>query len=532
MDAVGLLVLATLVVIILVGISRLFAKQRRLEEVARGIQDGLERARTSQSTDTHSAVITLQSVITANVTGLDHRLNQQLTESRREQADALGGVHQFLTSAHEKQGSEWSNAQLHLHETLADAQQAEAENLRSLGDRVGMALADARKEQGAALETNTNTLVLALEGHGKSLADTRGTLQKELGLIREAQASAAAELGKHVGAELEKMRKDNEDKLERIRATVDDKLHATLENRLGESFKLVSERLELLHKGLGEMQALAEGVGDLRRVLTNVRNRGTFGEVQLGALLEDVLTPEQYCQNVCPRPGSGERVEYAVRLPGREDGTPLLLPIDAKFPMEDYERLQGAYEAGDTKAIQEHRKALRVRALQEAAGIASKYLAPPATTDFALMFLPSESLFAEMLRIPGLIEDLRHARVIAVGPTTLQALLNSFQMGFRTLAIEKRSAEVWRLLSAIKTEFGKFGDALGAVGKKLQEAQNKIDDVTRRSRAVQRKLRNVQDLPTAEATNLLGDGNGIAEGITEDPRIESGERGQVALVLG
>jgi DNA recombination protein RmuC len=505
MGTIENVIVAALAGILLFSAWRLLARHGRLEELVRATQDALERARTSLSSETHNAVTSLQSVIVGNVNDLGHRVNHQLNDSRREHADALSGIQQFLTNAHGSQATEWSKALLQLQDRLTEAQRAETDALHSVAESMGLALAEARREQNTALESNTNALVGALEGHGKSLADTRGTLQKELGLIREAQAIAAAELGKQVALELERLRKDNEEKLEKIRATVDDKLHTTLENRLGESFKQVSDRLEQLHRGLGEMQALAEGVGDLRRVLSNVRNRGTFGEVQLGALLEDVLTPDQYSRNVSTRPGSSERVEYAVHLPGREDRAhPVLLPIDAKFPIADYERLQAAYEAGDASAIQEHRKALRVRTLQEASAISSKYLAPPATTDFALMFLPSESLFAEVLRIPGLMEDLRDARVIAVGPMTLQAILNSLQMGFKTLAIEKRSAEVWRLLSAIKAEFGKFGDSLGAVSKKLQEAQNKIDEATKRSRAVERKLHTVHELPAAEAAALLG----------------------------
>jgi DNA recombination protein RmuC len=306
------------------------------------------------------------------------------------------------------------------------------------------------------------------------------------------------------------MRQDNESKLEKIRVTVDEKLQTTLENRLGESFKLVSERLELVHKGLGEMQSLASGVGDLKRVLTNVRSRGTFGEVQLAALLEQVLTPAQYECNCATVPGSSERVEFAIRLPGREDEEGVVrLPIDAKFPQEDYLRLLDAYDAGDAAALETARKALRVRLLNEAATIRAKYVSPPHTTDFALLFVPTEGLYAEVLRMGGVAETMQtEQHVILVGPTTLYAVLSSLQMGFRTLAIEKRSSEVWKILAAVKTEFGKFGESLSVVSKKLQEASNKIEDSAKRSRAVERTLRNVEALPEPEAVGLLGDEDG------------------------
>ncbi|MBI5444325.1 MAG: DNA recombination protein RmuC [Deltaproteobacteria bacterium] len=293
------------------------------------------------------------------------------------------------------------------------------------------------------------------------------------------------------------MRQENEAKLEQIRATVDERLQTTLETRLGHSFRLVSERLEQVHKGLGEMQALASGVGDLKRILTNIRSRGAFGEAQLEALLEQVLTPGQYDRNVATVPGSAERVEFAVRLPGRDpDGCVVRLPIDAKFPQEDYQRLQEAYEAGDRPALEAARRSLKARLLDEAAKIRSKYLAPPHPTDFALLVLATEGLYAEALRLPGLLETLqRDCRVVLVGPATLYAVLNSLQMGFRTLAIERRASEVWAVLSAVKAEFAKFGKSLEDVKKKLQEASSKIELSEQRSRAVERKLRDVETLP-------------------------------------
>jgi DNA recombination protein RmuC len=290
-----------------------------------------------------------------------------------------------------------------------------------------------------------------------------------------------------------------------MRQTVDEKLQGTLERRLGESFKLVSERLEAVYKGLGEMQTLATGVGDLKRVLTNVKTRGTWGEVQLGMMLEEILTPDQYETNVATKDGS-ERVEFVIRLPGRgEDKDEIVwLPIDAKFPLEDYQRLVEAQEQGDVDAADTASRQLEVRIKGCANDICSKYLNPPKTTDFGILFLPTEGLFAEVMRRPGLSQTIqRTQRVVIAGPTTLWSILNSLQMGFRTLAIEKRSSEVWNLLAAVKTEFGKYGEVLAKVQKKLQEASNTVDTVAVRSRAIERKLKTVEGLPAGEAQKVL-----------------------------
>ncbi len=300
------------------------------------------------------------------------------------------------------------------------------------------------------------------------------------------------------------LQQGNEAKLEQMRATVEEKLQTTLEARLGESFRLVSERLEQVHRGLGEMQALATGVGDLKRVLTNVKSRGTFGEVQLAALLEQVLTVEQYATNVATRPGSNERVEFAVRMPGRDDGVPVWLPIDAKFPSEDYERLLAAQDAVDVAAVEAAGRALETRIRAEAKTLREKYVEPPHTTDFAILFLPTEGLFAEVLRRPGLTETLnREQRVVIAGPTTLFAMLNSLQMGFRTLALEKRSAEVWQVLGAVKTEFSKFGDVLSKLQSQLATASNTIESAQTRTRQMTRALKTVEALPEHDAQRLL-----------------------------
>ncbi len=304
---------------------------------------------------------------------------------------------------------------------------------------------------------------------------------------------------------LTKMSEDNTKKLDQMRQTVDEKLNQTLEKRLSESFKQVSDRLEAVHKGLGEMQSLASSVGDLKRVLTNVKTRGTFGEVQLEMLLEQILSPEQYDKNVSTKKGSSDRVEFAIRLPGQEDSkSTVYLPIDCKFPIEDYQRMQEAAEAGDTALFNDASKALSARIRAEAKSISSKYVDPPNTTDFAILYLPIEGLFAEVLRHSGLMESIQQEyRVILSGPTTLTALLNSLQMGFRTLAIQKRSSEVWELLGAIKTQFGAFGDLLQKTQKKLREASNSIDTAARKSRTIERKLRTVEELPVPEAELLL-----------------------------
>jgi DNA recombination protein RmuC len=332
-------------------------------------------------------------------------------------------------------------------------------------------------------------------------------LTRQLAALTEAQAQRLLELRGGVETRLRELQSDNTAKLEEMRRTVDEKLHATLEQRLGESFKLVSERLEQVHRGLGEMQTLAAGVGDLNRMLTGVKTRGIWGEVQLGNLLEQLLTPQQYERNVATRRGSSERVEYAIRLPGRDsDGGIVWLPIDAKFPREDYERLLDAQERADAAAVEEAGRQLEIRIKREARDIRDKYLDPPNTTDFAILFLPTEGLYAEVLRRSGLGELLqRECRVTIAGPTTLTALLNSLQMGFRTLAIEKRSSEVWTVLGAVKTEFGKFGDVLAKTRKKLEEATNTIGSAETRTRAIERKLRGVEALPEAQVQPVLGD---------------------------
>ncbi|HTJ94959.1 MAG TPA: DNA recombination protein RmuC [Pararobbsia sp.] len=339
------------------------------------------------------------------------------------------------------------------------------------------------------------------------------TLNQQFAQLSESNERRLSEVRATLEQKLKDIEANNAAKLEEMRRTVDEKLHATLEQRLGESFKLVSDRLEQVHRGLGEMQTLAAGVGDLKRVLTNVKTRGTWGEVQLEALLEQVLTADQYAKNIATIPGRSERVEFAIRLPGRRDGlgtdasdVPVWLPIDAKFPREDYERLIVAQERADPVAVEEAARALDLRVRSEARTIADKYVAPPHTTDFGLLYLPTEGLYAEVLRRPGLTDALqRDYRITVAGPTTLTALLNSLQMGFRTLAIEQRSSEVWQVLGAVKTEFGKFGDVLARTKAQLQTVTRTIEAAEVRTRSMSRKLRDVEALPGETAAGLLGD---------------------------
>ncbi len=329
----------------------------------------------------------------------------------------------------------------------------------------------------------------------------------ELSKLQNNQLQANEQRLENVRQTIEKkltdIQRDNSDKLELMRQVVDEKLHATLEKRLGESFKLVSDRLEKVHQGLGEMQNLATGVGDLKKVFSNVKTRGIWGEILLGNLLEQILTPEQYSLNVPTKKNSQDRVEFAIKLPGREKDV-VWLPIDAKFPKEDYERLLVAQEQGNVDLVKECIKALEERIKSQAKDIRDKYIDPPNTTDFAFMFLPTEALFAEVLRIPGLFDLLQSKfRVIVSGPTTISALLNSLQMGFRTLAIEKRTSEIWKLLAVVKVEFGKFGDLLEKTHKKLEEASHTIEDATMKSRTIEKKLKNVQELPSSEVIKYL-----------------------------
>jgi len=354
------------------------------------------------------------------------------------------------------------------------------------------------------------------EENSRNAKELREEVSNSLIALAEMNANKLETLRSVVEQRLKIIQDDNTQKLEQMRATVDSKLHDTLERRLGESFKLVSDKLELVHKGLGEMQTLANGVGDLKKVLTNVKTRGTWGEIQLGNLLDEILSPEQYAKNIVTKKGSGKPVEFAIKLPGKSGNT-TWIPIDAKFPKDDYEKLIEAQEQVNLPLVAELGKALENRIKLEAKDIKEKYVDPPNTTNFGILFLPIEGLYAEILRRPGLCDLLqREYKVAVTGPTTIAAFLNSLQMGFATLAIEKRANEVWNLLGAIKTDFSKFGDILDKTHKKLQEASNTIEDAAKKSRNIEKKLKNVQALPSLETVKLLDD-------IEEDNEVDEEE---------
>ncbi|MCC7326094.1 MAG: DNA recombination protein RmuC [Burkholderiales bacterium] len=386
------------------------------------------------------------------------------------------------------------HAERDIRQDLANARAEQAQAAAGLRTEVGGAIGKFRDTTQQQLTDMAGLQQRQLASFGEQLAKLTQSSEQRLDAVRIA-----------VEQRLDALRNDNAAKLEAMRATVDEKLQTTLEKRLGDSFKQVSERLEQVHRGLGEMQSLAIGVGDLKRVLANVKTRGMWGEVQLAALLAEVLTPQQYAANVETVPGSNQRVEFAIRLPGRGDGAlPCWLPIDAKFPLEEWQRLQDALESADLPAAEAARRALAEFLRAQAKGIRAAYVSPPHTTDFAILFVPTEGLYAEMMARPGFAETLQHDyRVTLTGPTNFLALLNSLQMGFRTLAIEQRSSEVWRVLGAVKTEFAKFGDVIAKAKERLDQASRTLDQTGARSRAIERQLRGVESMPDDDAQRVL-----------------------------
>ena len=443
------------------------AAQERMERIERSLREQIQL--TSQAT---------RQELGANFLQFQQGLNSQLSSVATIQNNQIDGFSQQLVKLNENNAAQLEQMRLALSTQAQTARDEQALSLKRLTDSLNLTL--------------NQTLTSLTESNAQRLNEIRATLEQKI-----AQLQA-----------------DNAGKLEEMRKTVDEKLHATLEQRLGESFKQVSERLEKVHQGLGEMQQLAIGVGDLKRVLTNVKTRGTWGEVQLEMVLEQMLTPDQYGKNVETIPGTGERVEFAIKLPGKEDDkAPVWMPIDAKFPKEQYERLLDAAERADSEGVAQAGKELERAIKTEAKTIAEKYLSPPPTTDFAILFLPTEGLYAEVMRRPGLADELQRTyRVSISGPSTLSALLNSLQMGFRTLVLEKRSSEVWQVLGAVKTEFSKFGDVLAATKNALVKAADNIDKAEVRTRQMTRKLKLVEALPTDAAQTLLG----IGEDVTED----------------
>ena len=397
--------------------------------------------------------------------------------------------------------------QEHLEATLKDEMSR---------NRIEYAASDkqAREEISGGLKNFGDSILSRLAEHARGQVDQLESFAKNLVQMTRLNEQKLEEMRRTMETQLRAIQEDNTKQLEQMRAVVDEKLQSTLEKRLTDSFKQVSDRLEQVYKGLGEMRTLATGVGDLKKVLTNVKTRGTWGEIRLSHILEQILSPDQYAANVATKKNSSERVEFAIKLPGRdgERDSTIWMPIDAKFPQEDYQRLMDAQEAADKESADKSLKSLEQRIKAEAKNIRDKYIDPPHTTDFGIMFLPVEGLYAEVLRRPGLCDLLqRDFRIVVTGPTTLAALLNSLQMGFRTLAIEKRSSEVWELLGVVKTEFGKFGDVLAKTKKKLQEASNTIDSAEVRTRAIERKLRKVQEIPQEDAVSSTSSQLGLDE---------------------
>lgn len=407
---------------------------------------------------------------------------------------------QLLTVIHEAIGDlndRLDRLERALREELARGRQEAAH-----GDR------QAREELRYGLAQLTDSLLRRMTEVAGLQKDQLDSFSRQLADLTALNESKLENLRQTMENRLQSMQADNTRKLEQMRIVVDEKLQSTLEKRLGDSFRQVSERLEQVYSGLGEMRTLAAGVGDLKKVLTNVKTRGTWGEIRLNQILDQILTPDQYAANVVTKHGGNERVEFAIRLPGSGAGKDevVWLPVDAKFPQEDYQRLLDAQEAAEKEAADRALRGLEIRVKAEAKSIREKYIDPPWTTDFGIMFLPVEGLYAEVLRIPGLCDFLqREHRIVVTGPTTLAALLNSLQMGFRTLAIEQRSSEVWELLGVVKAEFGKFGDTLAKTKKKLQEATCTIDQAEVRTRAIERKLRRVEDAPPDKPLELPGD---------------------------
>jgi DNA recombination protein RmuC len=383
-----------------------------------------------------------------------------------------------------------------------------AQHLRSdVGERLGQ-LVNATQQQFRDFDERLARFAQLTQDqlrHQSELNESSGrTTAERLDRLRMASEERLEAVRATVEQRLDALRSENAAKLDEMRATVDEKLQQTLETRLGESFKLVSDRLDQVHKGLGEMQSLAQGVGDLKRVLTNVKSRGTWGEMQLGTLLADLLTPQQYGTNVETVPGTNRRVEFAIRIPSQSDEAPCWIPVDSKFPVEEWERLQAALDRGDGDAAESARKALAQFARTQARKVRDSYVCPPHTTDFAFLFLPTESLYAELMSRAGLFDELqREYRVTLAGPSNFVAFLNVVQMGFQRIAIEQRSAEVWRTLGAVRTEFAKFGQVLARAQKKLQEASNTLDEARGKTTTIERKLRHVEALPEPDAMRLL-----------------------------
>jgi DNA recombination protein RmuC len=469
-----------------------------LAQTERALLEGFGERLNEMKADATTRATAFREEVQETFRNIADRTSTALTHLSNSQSDKLDGVTKqvgALTEGNERR-----------QEVLRENVEARLIELKSDAALNGKAL---REEIVGSLKTLGEVLAKGVEQLTETQKERLNQFSLAIDTLTKRNNEQQDALRISVETRLEILRTDNAEKLEQMRLTVDEKLHNTLEQRLGASFKVVSDQLEQVFRGVGEMQSLATGVGDLKKVLSNVKMRGTWAEVSLGNLLEQVMAPEQFARNVEIIPGSGQRVEYAIKLPGTGDAEgPLWIPIDAKFPTEDYERLVEASELGDVEAIEQSAKALEVRLRAAAKDICTKYVHPPHSTDFAILFLPTEGLFAETIRRPGLLDALQNEyRVVVTGPTTLMALLNSLRMGFRTLAIQKRSGEVWQVLGAVKAEFGKYGQILDKVQKKLQEASKTIDEVAVRKRAIDRRLNGVELLPELDAAKVLGLGD-------------------------
>ncbi|MFI8616272.1 DNA recombination protein RmuC [Acidovorax sp. NPDC077693] len=484
------------------------ATQRQLEALRGAVDERLSQAVGESRTG--------RAELLAAFGAFEGRLEQRLAQgqaeaalARKELSDALAAFRAELTQTAQSLASDSQRSREALAESTQLFEQRIQERFEALSGATRGTLDSLKSDIHTQLGAVSTALKDQLEANGQQIRHQFGVLQDAVsqqlaGLVQGSQQNAE-QLRTALNERLAAIQTDNSAKLEEMRRTVDEKLHATLEQRLGESFKLVSDRLEQVHKGLGEMQTLAGSVGDLKRVMTNVKTRGTWGEMQLGAIIENVLTPDQFARNVKAVPGSDDLVEFAIRLPGRGDEQPVWLPIDSKYPVEQYQRLLDAQDAADKPAIASAGNAFETSIKLEAKKIFSKYVSPPHTTDFAVLYLPTEGLFAEVIRRPGLVEAVQNdCRVMITGPANLAAMLSSLQMGFKTLAIEKRSSEVWGVLGSVKTEFSKFGEIVESARKSIDAAAKKFDDVGVRTRALQRKLRDVQELPAPNAPTGLG----------------------------
>ncbi len=529
MENLELILLAVLLVAALVIIVLLLVRKPTANLSAEWQERWAQQGREQQAAQ-HGTVQALARSEGA-LSHLSQHLGLQLRELNQGSQEAMGGFRESLEGRLAQTVAESRHGRQELQQALAGFETQLAQRLvhldaavnqrltaldTSLTQRVD-ALSSANRLTLEALKTDVQAHLGAmstalkdqLDGNGgqlrTQLSSLQDTIGRQLTQLAQAHQQQAEQLRGTLNERLASIQTDNHTKLEEMRRTVDEKLHATLEQRLGESFKLVSDRLEQVHKGLGEMQTLAGSVGDLKRVMTNVKSRGTWGELQLGMIIENVLTPDQYAKNVKTVPGSDELVEFAIRLPGKRDDAPVWLPIDSKYPVEHYQRLMDAQDTADKAAIQSASNGFESSIRNEAKKIYSKYVSPPDTTDFAILYLPTEGLFAEVMRRPGLVEAVQNdCRVMISGPANLAAMLNSLQMGFKTLAIEKRSSEVWAVLGQVKTEFNKFGEVVEATRKSIDAAAKKFEQVDVRTRAIKKRLSNVHELPSADAAALAG----------------------------